>query len=611
MLQGEEQRFRVGDLDVDLQWQTVRRDGKELELPELSFRLLASLMRHAPNRATKDDLVSDAWDGLVVSDETLAQRVRLLRQALGDDSQNPRYIASVRGRGYRLVCPVNVYDETPTGAQHRPGWLVAAAIVGLAALAVWVGLPETDRGAPTSGAMPEPRNITLAVLPFNDLSPDGSQGYFADGMQEELLTRITRLEHLDVLSRTSVEQFRSRSQSIPEIGETLGARAIIEGSVRVAGDRVRITVQLIDAPNDRHVWAENYDRELSVANLFEIQEDVANRIATTLALEYASTSRADAAVLPTDDLDAYNAYLLGRHHTFRQTPDDLERAVQYLEQSVDLDPEFAEAWASLGWAYSFLGTNYGTRAPDEVYPLAREAALRALSLDGKLADARSLYADILTWYDWDFEAAEREYRKAAELDPLNVLGYALFLSINRRHPDALEYVSKRLEADPTDIYAQVNAAWRYLNAGRVVLAIKAAEQAAGHPDANAVLGLSLLAAGDIERAVEVFERDVSEQGRQPTQLANLAIGYLRAGRVDDGAAALIELEDIADSTYVSPAAVASVYFAAGDVDTGFALLQTAISERAREVIFMQVNQALEGYRDDPRYAALVEAVGFL
>jgi len=597
-------RFRVDDLEIDLDSESVRRNGVLLDLPDLSFRLLATLVQRAPERVTKDELIREVWDEVVVSDETLAQRVRLLRQVLGEDSQNPRYFTSVRGRGYRLICKVDALPPKEQIASNRIRWVAFAGIAAAAVMAIWFGMHKPQDQAPSTVLN------SIAVLPFTDLSADQGNRHFADGMQEELLTRLTQLDNLDVLSRTSVERYRTTNLDLPEIARQIGADAVIEGSVRIADGRVRITVQLIDAVTDRHIWAENFDRELSVANIIDIQEEVAEQIAAALRLEYKSRLATTQGRLPTDNLQAYEAYLLGRYHTFQQTPRDLEQAVTDLERATALDAQFAEAYASLGWAYSFLGTAYGRRAPRDAYPKARAAALRALALDGELADARSLYADILTWYDWDFVAAEREYERTMELDPLNVLGYALFLSTQRRHDQAIELIEKRVAANPNDPYVFVNAGWRYLNAGQTDRAIAAATRAQGHPDANSVLGFSSIAAGDIDRAITAFEADLDRFGSNPLQLSNLAYAYFKAGRRAEGKALLGELLATSADAYVSPALIAAVYFAAGDTDNGFAMLDQAVSVRAREVIFIQVSQMLAGYRQDPRYAALIRKIGF-
>jgi TolB-like protein/DNA-binding winged helix-turn-helix (wHTH) protein/Tfp pilus assembly protein PilF len=594
--------LRVDDLVVDLDRRSVRRGAELLDIPDRSLRLLEALIRHAPELVSKDQLIAEVWDDAVVSDETLAQRVRLLRQSLGDDSRNPRYIASVRGRGYRLIAPTGKTGATPAKRRRGTIWFIASAalLVGIALSWQLTHRPAPDDDVRKAGA--------LAVLPFTDMSAGQDHQFFADGMHEELLSRLAMIDGLSVISRTSVERYRGTEASLPDIARQLGADAVVEGSVRIDDDRLRVTVQLIDASSDEHLWAANFDRQLSMQDIFGLQTNVAVQIAEALKLKYANAAdRSDR--LPTNDIEAYNLYLLGRYHTFKQTRRDLEDAVTYLEQAIDIDPEFAEAYATLGWAYSFLGTGYGSRLPEEMYPKAKEVALRAIALDASLADARTLYADILTWYDWDFIAAEREYRKTMELDPLNVLGYALFLSTQERHDEAITLVERRLAADPNDPYVRINAGWRYLNAGQTDKAVDAAMAASEHSDSTYLIGLSRLAQDDTAAAVDLFEGALESQGRTAFNAANLAVAYFRDGRPADGEPLLKELEDFAEDNYVPPGLLAGVYLAAGDADQGFALLERAFEERSRDMIFLRVDEMLRGYRDDPRYVALLERVG--
>ena len=596
-------RFRLHDLEIDLDKRTVRRRSQVIPLPDLSFRLLAVLLRHAPDTISKDDLIKEVWDDVVVGDEALAQRVRLLRQALGEDAQEPRYLLSVRGRGYRLIGPAKLISFDDQKSAFRKSWLTIASVAVLVVAATWHLSSD-----PAIEPVQQTTN-SIAVLPFSDLSEDQSFRYFADGMQEELLTRLTRLQSLDVLSRTSVESYRSTELSLPVIAGQIGVSSVIEGSVRIDDGRVRVTVQLIDAKTDTHLWAENYDRELSVQNIFSIQQDVADRIGEALELEYARRPPPGENRLPTASLDAYNNYLLGRYHTFRQTPEDLGLAISYLKSATTLDPEFAEAYASIGWAYAFLGTNYGGQLPGDVYPKAREAALKAIALDSELADARTLYADILTWFDWDFAAAEKEYLKTIELDPLNVLGYALFLSSQQRHDEAIAVVEKRVAANPNDTYVRVNAAWRYLAARQYKRAIQEAQLAGNHTDAKSIIGFANIEIGNIEEAINILEADLQDRGRTPRQLSNVAFAYFRAGRDSDGQQLLEELQSIADANYVSPSLMAGVYFAAGDPDAGFTLLEKAVAERSRGAIFLASDPMLDDYREDPRYLAIIRSIG--
>lgn len=560
--------FRVLDLQIDLTRQTLQRDSELLELPELSFRLLAALVCHAPHTLSKDALIREVWGRVVVSDETLAQRVRLLRQALAEDAAQPRYISAVRGRGYRLLCAV---EELARPVAKLPGL------------------------------------HCIAVLPFTDLSPEKNHRYFADGMQDELLTHLSALPQLNVASRTSVERFRGSELGVPAIARELGVGAVIESSVRVAEARVRITVQLINAQTDCHLWAQTFERELSVANIFALQQEVAESICRSLQLEYAAQPAL--LQLPTASLAAYDSYLVGRYHTFTQSPGDLQRAIRHLQEAVALDPEFAEAWTALGWAYSFLGTVYGGQAPSEVYPNAKAAVTRALALNSQLANAHSLYGDILSWYDWDFVAAEREYRKAQQLAPHNVLGYAVMLSAQRRHAEAIALLEIRLAATPGDEWVHINAAWVYLHARDYSQAIVHADLAGSHSDAATTRGFAQLGLGDVETAQHVFREDLAVQGPRPRQLAHLALACFKSGRVVEAQALLKQLQALAAANYVSPDLLAEVHFAGGDVDAGFDALQAALTARVRGLIFLRTNLVLDGLREDPRYIALVAALG--
>ena len=243
-LQDRQPRMRVDDLLVDVERRTVKRGSEMLELTDRSFSLLEVLIRHAPERVDKDQLIAEVWDDTGVSDDTLAQRVRLLRQSLGDDGQNPRYVASVRGRGYRLIPPPRKVGSGASKRLPRVMWLAVVIVTLIGFSFIWRStngpdLVENDRAV----------NV-LAVLPFVDMSADRDHQFFADGMHEQLLSRLALIDELAIISRTSVEPYRNSEERLPEIAEQLGADAVIEGSVRVDDDRLRVTVQLIDGVRD-------------------------------------------------------------------------------------------------------------------------------------------------------------------------------------------------------------------------------------------------------------------------------------------------------------------------------------------------------------------------
>ena len=420
--------YYLPGVTVDVSSHRVLRDDQDVGLPDLSYRLIRVLCEHAPDVVAKDELIAGVWEHDVVSDETLAQRVRLLRKALGESSEAAQAIVSVRGRGYRIAAPVTV------------------------------------------------------------------------GADQGLLQ-------------------------------------------------------------------------------------------------------------PVADVGVYNDYLLGRHLTFSLTGDNLEEAARILTRVTGKAPDFAEAFTTLGYAYSFLGTPYGRRAPLTVFHQAKSAVLRAISIRPDSAEAHSLYADILAWFDWDFATAESEHRSAIALDDRLVLGYALLLSALERHDEALALMDSALERTPDDVYLRSNAAWRYFDAGRYKEALDLAVLSSEHADALTIMGNARLALGEIPAAVAHFESDLGKYPGDPIRIANLARASFVAGETARARELEASLHRTMEAQFASPALAAMVRFAAGDDEAGFTWLDKAVEDRVRDVIFLKVATWLTDYRDDARYRRLLDIVG--
>ena len=605
-------QLRLGDLIVDTQARTVRREGEAIDLPHLSWLLLIALARRWPAVASQEELMADVWPGVFVGEEVLTQRIKLLRQSLGDDSRRPRYVQTVRGAGYGLAVAVEGVEEPPEapGAGRGPvrRWLLSAvAAIALALIAVtFLRPPVEETDVSSTGRL---QGTAIAILPFDDLSPAGGPEHFAAALHDEILGRLSRVAALRVTPRTSVLGIRDEASGIREIAQRLDVDAVAEGSVRQVSNQISVSIRLLDAKDETHLWSNNYVRELSVANLAAIQGDVAERIAEALRVELSAAERQSIARLPTASLDAYNAYLLGRYHAFQHTPEGLDEAISFFSQAVEIDPEFAQAWAALASAHSFVGTSYGQVPPKEAYGRAKAAVLRALALDGGLVDAHAVYADILAWYDWDWRAAEREYLKTKRLNPDYVLGYAILLSVQQRHEEAGELLRPLVERHPEDPWVRINAAWRYLAARRYRRAIEEARLADDHRDVNRVLGWAHLGLGEPETALAFFQRAVERNGRHPVALSNLAAAYAAAGRESEARALLAELLALYEKRYLSPALIAQVYLHFGEHAEAFSWLERALEMRTRDLIFLPVDPAYDDVRDDSRYLKLVEAIG--
>lgn len=582
------------------------RGTEKIRLPKLSYELFLSLVRHAPGIVSTDQLLTEVWGDVVVGEETVKQRISLLRQALNDSRDDPLYIESIRGVGYRLIAPVSSAEIVEKRPGRSRAVLFAGAAVTLLGLGIWV--VNSDRQD-----LPGEREIlprSIAVLPFEDLSTNGDQGYFSDGIHEEIITQLSKIDSLAVTSRTSVMPFRSAGMNIKEIAGDLGVGLIIEGSVRHTTDRVRVTVQLIDAVKDEHLWAENYDRPLSVSDLFEIQSDVAEQISTALQTELSSEEVASLQRLPTDSIEAYDNYLLGRYHVWRGNADDLRRSIEYFEIALAADANFSEAYVGLGQALSFVGTSYGWLAPNEVFPDAGKNVEKALSLRPDAGDALSLRGDILTWYEWQWSDAERAYLRALEVSNEGVLGYMILLSILDRHKEAIELMEGIIARFPRDHWVRSNAAWRFLAAGDPQRAIAEADIAIGiddrFGDAFASRGWANFALGNTDFAIADFEKNVSIQHRSPASLAALAVAQARAGRRDDANKLLQEIIAQSSKRFVAPEEIARVHAALGNIDEVFEWLERGFEARSRGMIFLNINRSWDPVREDPRFQDILE-----
>jgi len=454
----------LAELVVDTATRQVWRGGKEIALTGLSFDLLKALMDIGTRVVTTDELMDRVWPGRVVNAETVAKRVELVREALGDNSQEPRYIALVRGRGYRLLHapqldtappsiaadpgPVPVVQEpTATAAPRlrRVGLAAGLIFITVIAAVAFVILNRDQRATPASP--PVANEIpSVAVLPFLNLSEDAANAYFSDGLSEELLGTLSKLPGLRVASRTSAFTFRGSKQSLPEIARQLNVDHIVEGSVRKAGNRIRVTVQLIEVRSDSHLWAESYDRE--VADALEIQREIAEKIAAAFKLEFASGARV-AQGAGTQNAEAWQLYLRGNQLWQARNEPGIRQSIGLLGRAIELDPEFAQAHASLASAH--LVSFFWYAHPDNASLAEAERwAQSAITLDPTLAQPYAVRAELAeTRREWI--EAEALFRHALELnsnDASSGYWYAVILVITGRSRDALEVLHQYEQLDP-------------------------------------------------------------------------------------------------------------------------------------------------------------------
>ncbi len=454
-----------------------------------------------------------------------------------------------------------------------------------------------------------PGRTSIAVLPFTNLSAEPENEFFTDGVTEDVIAQLSKIRALKVISRTSVMPFKRREQSLREIGAALQVATLVEGSVRRAGDRVRIVAQLIDAETDEHLWTETYDRQLT--DIFAIQTDVALQIAGALEAELSPDERTRIRKEPTRDVDAYQLYLLGRNCINRWTDESIHQGIKLLEQAVAIDPDYAMAYAVLGHAYTELGLGIaGSLRPEEAFQKAKAAVARALELDPGLAEAHAMLGFLNFVCDYDWTGAEREFKRAIELNPNSGAtydAYGMMLAALERYDEAIEVQRRAHELDP--LTHRLDIATTFLRAGRYDDALQTAARVAElEPDlqmAHSTLAWAYLLKGMRDEGIAELQKAVSISPHSTLFLAQLGQALATIGRTGEARDILRRLHDLSRERYVSPYHIAYVYTGLGEQDAAMDSLERAYEERAGGVYGVKGSFLFASLRSHPRFTALL------
>ena len=401
--------FQLGEWQVRPLRGVVQGPAGTRRITPKAMDVLLCMVNRSGQVVDRETFLQEVWQGRAYSDEPLNQCIAELRRQLGDRAGSPAYIETIPKRGYRLIATVeSIGDPVPEIEPRKVRSYLRMAALALLLVLAAVGAWRLSEDVVRDG------DVAVAVLPFANLSETGKQ-YFADGVHEELITVLSQGNAFAVRSRTSSLQYRDSQQPLPEIASELGVDVIVEGSVRQDGDTVLVNVQVIEADSDENLWAGSVEKSLSVASLFAIQKEIAAEIASALQVTLEEGTAVGS--LPTESIAAYDAFMLGKFHYRRQLPGDIRESVLRFERAVELDPEFAEAWDWLAYAYNHAATAIGYMAPNEAYPKARAAALRALELEPDLATALSILGYIRAVYDRDWIGAIADLQRAIDLSP--------------------------------------------------------------------------------------------------------------------------------------------------------------------------------------------------
>jgi serine/threonine protein kinase/Tfp pilus assembly protein PilF len=492
--------------------------------------------------------------------------------------------------------------QTAAGRSRLP-WIAAGATIAVAA-ALYFFLPSSRPGAVNGKS--------IAVLPFTNMSGNAEDEYFSDGVTEDILTQLSKISDLNVISRTSVMQYKGTKKTIREIGKELNVGVILEGSIRRAGDQVRIVAQLIDATNDRHIWAETYDKEFK--QIFAVQSEVAQKIAGALQAKLSSSEKERIEIRPTSNTEAYTDYLKGRHHWNKRRADDLRMALDYFNKAVEKDPSYATAYVALAETYALL-PEYAGAADSEMFARAEEAATKALALDPSMGEAHAVFG-LLYVNRWDYAGGEAEFRKALELSPgipSTHQWYSLCLTFQGKLQEGLAEMSRAHDLDPLSLVINADIAFDLIFLKDYDRAIdqfkKTLELDQNFGPAVAGIGEAYVLKGLYAEAVEASKRASALMGNDPFGLSFIGYTYARCGKRDSASAILDKLLKMITIRPHIACFVAVVYNGLGEKEKAFEWLEKGCQGHDIYMRGLRVDPSWDEYRSDPRFVSILKRVG--
>jgi TolB-like protein len=562
---------RFGTFEVDFESRELRKRGLRVRLEEKPFQILELLLERPGGVVTRQTLREKLWPNTHVGyAHSLNTAVNKLRELLGDSWQSPRFVETLPRVGYRFIAPVERPGRTQTYAAKK----------------------------------------MLAVLPFENLSGDPEQEFFAEGLTEELISHLGQLnpKRLGVVARTSAMQYKGTKKTIGEISRELRVEHVLEGSVRCQGMSVRVTAQLIDGRDQTHLWAASYDRELR--DILGVQHDVARHVVKALALELL---RGQDAVQSATDPAAHEAYLRGRFFSGQRSEEALKKAIACFEEALAIDPNCARASYGIADCCNLLCW-FGALSPREAGQRAAEAASRALHLDDSLGEAHASMGLVRYWFEWDWLAAEQEFLRAIELNPSCASAhqwYASFLGTMGRLDEAQAEYQLARQLDPRSLIISMGAADPYFYAHQYDQAIThlrgILEQEPRFFPALFNLGRVCVEKGMYSEAIAAFEKAVQLSGNREGRPA-LAHAYAKAGRTSVARSILAEMKINHRGRYLASPMIARIHLGLGEIDEAFEWLRKGIEERSYWLVFLKMDPVYDEIRSDPRFQDLLRAV---
>ncbi len=621
--------IRFGIFEVDLQAGELRRQGVKVKLQQQPFEILAMLLECPGEVLTREELQKRLWptDTFVDFDRGLNRATNRLRESLGDEADNPRFIETLPRRGYRFIGQVEKFDEGGSArelvsgqdslepadrsphssnfgrARAQIGFAIAIAGLGLLALTAWYFFLRPRDGAIQS----------LAVLPFVNASSDSNAEYLSDGITESLINNLSQLPNLRVMARSTVFRYKGKDTDPQDVGNELHVQAVLSGRLLQQGNMLIIQAELMNVKTGAQLWGGQFNR--GVEDVLALQDDLASEIAEKLRLKLTGDDKQRLVKLYTVDSEAYQSYLKGRYYWNKRSPEGTQKAVGYFQQAIGKDPAYALAYAGLADAYTYLSF-FNVVPPREAMPSAKAAAMKALEIDEHLAEAHVSLGYISFAYDWDWTAAGKHFDQALALNPTLTRAhnfYPLYLSSRGMAQQALALAKAALDLDPASPSASHYLAVQLYLARQFDQAIeqchKTLDLDPNFAIAYQVLGQAYLAEGMNREAEPVLEKYSALSQGSADSLALLGYSHARLGERGQTLRTLEELKATSKKSYVPAFYFAMIYAALQDKDQAFMELEKGYDERFARFAYLKLEALWDPLRSDERFSDLVRRVG--
>jgi TolB-like protein/Tfp pilus assembly protein PilF len=590
----EKHLYEFGPFCLDTAERRLLRDGEVVPLAPKVFDLLLVLVQHSGHLIEKEELLREGWPNQFVEEGNLPLNISILRKALGEDRTSREYIETVPKRGYRFVADVRQVE---------------------------VGVNRSVAEKPTIGAITLREKAgthssaidSLAVLPFVNVSADPGTEYLSDGITESVINSLSRLRRLRVMARSTVFRYKGREVDAEEVGRELKVGAVLLGRLLHFGDHLIIRTELVEVGSGCQLWGEQYNRKLT--DILAVQGEIATEISEKLRLRLTEREQSILTKRYTEKTEAYQAYLQGRYFWDKRTEESLNKAIEYFRQAIDMDQNYALAHAGLADCYAVLG-NFSFLTPKDSYPKAKTAAIKALEIDDRMAEAHTSLAWIKAQYDWDWPGAERKFKRANELNPGYTPArywYALFLSAMGRHEEAVAEGRRAQEIEPLSLVPNIALGFTLLFARQDAEAVEQLRTTTEmEPNFSWPRWLLGWAYGQKEmygEAIAELNVAVSGTGSRTLSLSMLGHGYAISGRRAEALAVLAELQETGKRKYVAPFFMALIYAGLGESERAFEWLEKAYECRSWGLLWLKVDPRLDSLRSDERFTSLLRRIG--